>query len=305
MLLGLWSYTYPVFEGKSYFWVGFWISGLLQLLAGMGMAFYLLEQNARKLEAQNAKLQQLDQLKMNFLSTVSHELRTPLTCIIGYLELMDDGVGGELTTQQSAFVDGMKRSSQQLAELVNSLLDSVQIEKGTLKVERRRLDLVATVSDTLGSLAPLCEKKRLTFERVFPPALPPALGDARRVAQVLNNLVGNAVKFTPEGGSVRVAVSLEPDGLLSVSVTDTGIGIPDDKLAQVFEPFYQADNSLTRQHGGSGLGLPIARSLVEAMGGTLMIESREGAGSTFRFTLPCEAPELRAAVQEAQATLLS
>jgi signal transduction histidine kinase len=271
----------------------------------MGMALYLLERNARRLESQNVKLLQLDVMKTNFLSTVSHELRTPLTCIMGYLELMHDGVGGPLTKEQGDFVGGMQRGADQLSELVNSLLDSAQIERGTLKVERRRLDLLGAIDEALRTLAPLCEKKGLTLERELPASLPMALGDPRRVIQVINNLVGNAIKFTPEGGRVHIALAPAGSGVLAVVVSDTGPGIPEEARTRIFEPFFQADNSLTRVHGGSGLGLPIARSLVEAMGGSLTLERQAGTGAVFRFTLPAETPELRAALQSAQASVLS
>lgn len=289
ILLGLLPATYPLIELTSYSWVGYWLGGLLHLLVGMGMVIYALEESAENLRQQNERLTQLSQLKTSFLSIISHELRTPLTSVIGYLEFLDDRIGGPLTSLQAEFVDHMKESSSQLAGLIDSLLDSHQIEAGALEVRHEAVDLAKTLDRIVNALRSLLDKKDIRLEIVLEPAVPMVWADPRRVIQVLNNLIGNAIKFTEPGGSIRLESRPEGDRL-RVAVIDTGIGIPDGQLAQIFDPFFQIDSRLVRQHGGSGLGLSIVRSMVQAMGGQVGVESQQGQGSVFWFTLPLMAP---------------
>jgi signal transduction histidine kinase len=167
---------------------------------------------------------------------------------------------------------------------VNNLLDYARMEAGNFRVAPAPTPLGPVVQGVLGNLAPLAEKKDLNLSWRPEPGLPEVLADAFRMEQVLTNLVGNAIKFTPQGGTVTVSAARE-DGHVRVAVTDTGIGIAPEALPHLFTKFYQVDSSATRAYGGTGLGLAIVKSLVEAMGGTVSVASTEGQGSTFSFTL--------------------
>lgn len=291
IVTGLLPVLYPLIAGTSIEWVSYWLGGVLNLLTGMGMVIFLQQETAGQLRLQNEKLVQLDQLKRNFISTVSHELRTPLTSVIGYLEFLEDRIGGPLTVQQSEFVNYMKEGSSQLAELIDALLDSHQIEAGAFEVKHEEVDLVQTLDRIANTLRSLLDKKAIRLEIALEPERPVVWADARRVIQVLNNLIGNALKFTEPGGVIRLESHLEGDRL-RLAIIDSGIGIPASQLAHIFEPFFQVDSGLVRQHSGSGLGLSIVRSMVQAMGGQVGVESHEGKGSVFWFTLPVATPAL-------------
>ncbi|HEY9720970.1 MAG TPA: HAMP domain-containing sensor histidine kinase [Oscillatoriaceae cyanobacterium] len=286
--LGLWVLTYPFLSSTPLFWLGYWISGLFQLLVGIGMVVFLLEETAEELREKNLKLEQLHAIKTNFLSTVSHELRTPLASIQGYMELIDDGLAGPVTTEQHDFFGHMRRASGQLRSLIDTLLDSVQLDAGELAIAREPVNLKQIILKDLEVVRPLANTKTIQLAVLLPDRLPEAMGDEQRITQILNNLLSNAIKFTPEGG--KIGVELAQDGnFLAVRVSDNGIGIPSDKLEEVFEPFVQVDGSLTRRYGGSGLGLSITRRLVEAMGGTISLTSQLDHGTTVTFTLPVAA----------------
>ncbi len=284
-LLGLLIFTYPALILTPFSWLGYWVMGLLNVLVGVGMSVYLLEAVYARLQAQHEQLLRLEQLKRSFLSTVSHELRTPLTGMVGNLELLEDGIGGPLTPAQEGYVREVQRGASQLSELVESLLDTAQMEAGAFKVKREAVDLNALLPQARQAIAAWAAQKRLNLELSIEAELPLVQGDALRLSQVMANLLSNAVKFTPEGGTIRIAAAATPEGV-SVTVSDTGIGIPVSDLPQVFEPFFQVDSGLTRQHRGSGLGLPIVKTLVEAMGGTITVASQLAKGSTFRLTMP-------------------
>jgi len=284
-LTGLLIFTYPALMLTPYFWLGYWAMGLLNVLVGVGMTVYLLEAAYARLQAQHEQLLRLEQLKRSFLSTVSHELRTPLTGMVGNLELLEDGIGGPLSPAQEAYVREVQRGATQLSELVESLLDTAQMEAGAFRVKREAVDLNVLLPQARQAIAGWAAQKRLNLELSVEAELPLVQGDALRLSQVMSNLLSNAVKFTPEGGTLRITAAASPEGV-SVTVSDTGIGIPVSALPHVFEPFFQVDSGLTRQHRGSGLGLPIVKTLVEAMGGTIVVSSQPAQGSTFRVTMP-------------------
>jgi signal transduction histidine kinase len=285
LLLGAFVASFPLIVSTPIAWVGYWATGLLNVLVGMGMALYLLDRAYGRLQAQHEQLLRLEQLKRSFLSTVSHELRTPLAGMIGNLEFLEDGLGGTLSPAQESYVHEVQRGALQLSELVESLLDTAQMEAGALKVKREPVNLQELLPQARQAMLGLAAQKGLDLELAVPDDVPLVKGDALRIAQVMNNLLSNAVKFTPAGGAIRITASVTREGV-AVSVSDSGIGIPPAALPQVFEPFFQVDSSLTRQHRGSGLGLPIVKTLVEAMEGTIAVESHLGEGSTFSFTLP-------------------
>lgn len=286
-LLGIVPLLYAPLQQVGLEWLGSWLSGLLHLLVGSSMIIYLLEEASARLREQNERLRELDRLKSHFVSTVNHELRTPLTSIVGFLELLEDGVGGELPAIQREYVENMRQSASHLAGLIDTILDSMRLQSGALTMRREAVDLVARARDAVETLRAVAERKGVRLVAVPASGLPSALGDAMRVTQVLHNLIGNALKFTPAGGEVRVELD-QPAGTadcVRVRVIDSGIGIPADQFARVFEPFVQVDGTLTREHGGTGLGLAIVREMVAAMGGELGLESELGRGSTFWFTL--------------------
>ncbi len=230
-------------------------------------------------------------MKDLFLAMVSHELRTPINSILGYTDLLLAGIRGELTEEQAETLQRIARNGQHLLELVTDLIDQAQIQAGTLKITVEPFDIASVVQEVRNACERLATDKGLAFAVHVEDNIPkPLLGDARRVRQVILNLVTNAIKFT-EQGAVHVRVFAPDKNHWTVEVRDTGIGIPADKLPGIFDPFYQADSSLTRRASGFGLGLAIVKSLVDLMGGTIKVKSREGVGSVFMVTLPVKPPK--------------
>ncbi len=230
----------------------------------------------------------LERMKDEFVSTVSHELRTPLNGIIGMTELLRRS---ELPPRERAYVEAIAESGDVLLSLINDILDFSKLQAGKLELENVDLDVRQVVEDVAAMLAVQAQAKGVELTTEVAPDVPRGLtGDPARLRQVLTNLVSNAVKFTPRG-SVHVSASLleqTADGVrLHFAVRDTGIGIAPEAQARLFQPFSQADSSITRQHGGTGLGLAISKQLVERMGGEIGVESAPGQGSTFWFTIRC------------------
>ena len=255
----------------------------------------LTEKNRRLAQAVE-RLQEADRVKSNFLATVSHELRTPLTSVIGYSEMLLEGIAGELNDEQREYVRTVMEKGDQLLQLITGILDISRMEAGEMKIERHPFDLDEVVGVALSTIAPHARRKKLVMSCTVPEALPLVLGDRDKIRQVLLNLLGNAVKFTPEGGKVEVTAQLAPllpaaesNRAVRVSVRDSGIGVPPEHQKRVFDPFFQVDNSSTREYGGTGLGLSIVKRLVEAHGGVVWVESEAGKGSTFSFTVPLAA----------------
>ncbi|MFZ5826254.1 MAG: two-component system histidine kinase PnpS [Bacillota bacterium] len=227
---------------------------------------------------------QLEQMRTEFVASVTHELRTPLTSIRGFAETLLEGALEEPETARH-FVEIIKRESQQLGALIEDLLDLSRIESGKLRLKREPVLMQALVPETVSRLAQKAQASNIDLVLEIPADLPPVQGDRDRLAQVLINLVDNAVKYTPTGGQVTVAAREEGRGI-QVSVADTGVGIPQPDLARVFERFYRVDKARSRSTGGTGLGLSIVKHIVEAHRGTIRVESEVGQGSTFIFTLP-------------------
>jgi signal transduction histidine kinase len=226
-------------------------------------------------------IRESERLKDEFVATVSHELRTPLTSIVGYSELL---LGtGELDETQRQFLDVIDRNAHRLHRLVGDLLFFAQVESRQLQLNRIRLDLSAAARAALEGAGPTAEANGLTLE--FDAAAPVEVdGDAARLEQLLDNLLSNAVKFTPEGGRVCVRVRAEgADAVLQVS--DTGIGVPPDELAQLFRRFFRSTSATSREIPGTGLGLAIAKAIVDAHDGTITAASSRG-GTTFTVRLP-------------------
>jgi signal transduction histidine kinase len=238
----------------------------------------------RALSEQNKRLRELDRLKDEFLSLVSHELRTPLTSIRGYLDLVLQGEAGEINPEQRRFLQAVERNSGRLLRLVGDLLFVAQADAGRLSLERASVDLSELAAHCVEESAPAATEKSVSLVLLAEPVAP-LLGDRGRLAQVLDNLVSNALKFTPEGGTVQVRTH-EEDGCVVLEVEDTGIGIPAADQSRLFERFFRSAVAEDQAIPGTGLGLAIVKAIIEAHSGEISISSREGAGTTFRVELP-------------------
>jgi PAS domain S-box-containing protein len=248
------------------------------------------QKRAAELERSNAELQKLDRLKDEFISVVSHELRTPINAIMGFGSIMQEGLTGPLTPLQQAYLDKMMAGSETLLSLVNDLLDMSRIQAGKFSISPKAVSLSAVIAEVLCHMAPLVEQKGHALVTEVPEDLPMVQADQQRLGQVVMNLVGNAIKFTPPGGdlAVQARVVVDPDGTsaLRCEVRDNGVGVAEADLAKLFQPFGLLDSTSTRTTRGTGLGLSISRALVEAHGGRVGVESTLGQGSCFWFTLP-------------------
>jgi signal transduction histidine kinase len=243
---------------------------------------------ARLFEAERAargRADEANRAKTDFLAVMSHELRTPLNAIAGYAELLELGVHGALTAAQREAVERIQRSQRHLLGLINDVLNFARIDAGHLELEMGAVQVDPALESLEGLVAPLIDKKQLRYEYGGSDPSLFVLADAEKLRQVMLNLLSNAVKFTEPGGRIAVSCSTTPEGV-AISVTDSGPGIPPDKLERIFEPFVQLDVGRTRTHEGTGLGLAISRDLARWMRGDLTVESRLGEGSTFTLTLP-------------------
>jgi signal transduction histidine kinase len=242
------------------------------------------EQAQRLLAYQNEQLLELDTLKDEFVSSVSHELRTPLTSISGYVELM---LEEEQDEQKRSYLGIVDRNADRLLRLVADLLFSARLQGGRLELERTEVDVHRLVLHAVESARPRAEAAGVELT-VAADSVPPVSGEAVRLAQLLDNLISNAVKFTPAGGRVSVHLSAR-DGLVRFEVSDTGIGISEQEREQLFERFFRSQSALERQIQGTGLGLYISKAIVEAHGGRIGVQSEDGEGTTFFVELPAAA----------------
>ncbi|MBF0238157.1 MAG: response regulator [SAR324 cluster bacterium] len=244
-----------------------------------------LREEKEKTDQLYQKQLQLDHLKDEFLANTSHELRTPLNGIIGLAESILDESLAAFSEAQIENLQMIAQSGKRLSNLVNDILDFSKMKNREIELHKNSLDLCKTVEIILMFTKTAVERKKLSLRNQLPETLPPVLADEERLQQILFNLVGNAVKFTHEG-SVTISASEEPEQMLKISITDTGIGIPAHLQEKIFNPFEQGDGSTAREYGGTGLGLSITNNLVELHGGKLSVISEVGKGSTFSFTLP-------------------
>jgi signal transduction histidine kinase len=248
-----------------------------------------LQEKNRALEDSYAKLKELDRLKSNFLATMSHELRTPLTSVIGYSEMMLEGLGGPLTAEQREYLGIIMEKGENLLQLITSILDISKIEAGRVRLVLSEVDAGQVMRDAVATVLPLARKKGLKVA-CEPPRIPRIHADRDKLRQCLVNLCSNAVKFTPAGGQITVSAEALPNSRVAIHVADSGIGIAEEHLERVFDVFYQVDGSSTREYGGAGLGLAIVKSFVEAHGGEVRVGSKPNEGSVFTLMLPVNPP---------------
>jgi signal transduction histidine kinase len=246
-------------------------------------------QLARSFEEMQLQLGELDKLKAEFVSVASHELKTPINVIIGYLQLLDEGIYGPLTEKQKEVHRTLALQADTLLRLVKQLLDVSRFEAGGGRLDVRRISLDGMLEDLERAFHVLAIQRNVNFRVNRRGDLPAEVHwDQDRINEVLGNLLANAFKFTPQGGSVELSVE-GMDDAIHVEVHDTGAGIPPDQLPRIFEKFYQADNQRAAATSGSGLGLAIAKQIVEAHGGSIQCDSTPGVGTTFSITLPVSA----------------
>ena len=249
------------------------------------MALRIKEQ-VERLETANLELSTLDRMKTDLLANVSHELRTPLAAIRGYVEFIQEGQLGPTTEAQRKGLEVCLRNSERLTKTINMLLDFSRMELGRVPIHPTPFQIGRLITQTVAGIEADARRRRIRMNTVVERDLKSVDGDRDRLTQVLENLITNALKFTPDGGEVEVGARTSADRRrVEVWVADTGIGIPPEERARVFDKFYQSDASATRRFGGIGLGLAIVKSILDAHGSEIVVEGRPGNGSVFRFSL--------------------
>jgi signal transduction histidine kinase len=255
-------------------------------------------ENVRLINEIRDKSRQLEiasQHKSQFLANMSHELRTPLNAILGYTEMMVDGLYGKLGDRAQGVLERVQSNGKHLLGLINDVLDLSKIEAGQLVLAMERYSVADMVATVLSATESLARAKGLALGSSVPPDLPIGTGDARRLAQVLLNLVGNAIKFTEQGGvEIRAA---QVGDRFEIAVVDSGLGIAPADQARIFDEFQQVDSTSTRKKGGTGLGLSISRRIVELHGGRITVDSEVGKGSTFTISIPIHAQPVKEAAE--------
>ena len=231
------------------------------------------------------RLSELSQMKANFVANISHELRTPLTHVKGYLELLVTESLGAISTEQRHALQVTQRAAAKLESIIEDLIMFSLASRGEMSMRLDKVDIRRLVSLAVKSSMPKAEERGVQVLAAIPDSIPFVQADSEKLGWVLSQILDNGIKFTPSGGSVVVKLKEEGRSLVQVSITDTGIGIPPNRLKEIFEPFHQLDGSATRHYGGTGLGLSLVRQIIEAHGSLLDAQSVEGKGSTFKFPL--------------------
>jgi signal transduction histidine kinase len=263
----------------------------LRLLTALADLTAIAIENARLHE----QVRETDRAKSEFIDFVAHELKQPMTAIQGYAKMLAMGIGGPLNDTQDQFVEVINNNVDRMGKLVNDLLEISRLEAGRTQLKLAPIRLDEVVDEIVANTRTEIEARHHHLEIETPGELPPVLGDRERLVQILTNLVSNAYKYTPDGGTIRIAVasarngedSFEiPPGHVCVRVSDTGIGMSPQDLVKLGEKFFRADEDLVQEQPGSGLGVSITRNLVALHGGEFFVESEPGVGSTFAFTIP-------------------
>lgn len=270
----------PVRSGKS-----FRVTAIIRDVTTQKIAEEKLRAANLQLEQRNREAERANRLKSEFLASMSHELRTPLHTIIGFSELLAEGMEGSLNERQSRFVRHVHQDALHLLELINDVLDLSKIEAGRLELQLEHFDSLEVINDVLGAVHPMAEAKHIvTANRISGPL--PIFADRMRFREILSNLLSNAIKFTPENGHLWIEREPSPDDVVCFSVGDTGIGIAPEDQEAVFDTFRQVGATTRGIREGTGLGLAIVKRLVEMHGGVITLESERGKGSRFTFTMP-------------------
>jgi len=278
---GQWDQKLPVKSGDEIGSLGKSFAHMRDAIRKQITDLYVLNQ---KIEVQNDELKKADMIKDEFLSNTSHELRTPLNGIIGLADSLIDGATGKLPDDTNKNLSMIVSSGKRLANLVNDILDFSKLKNKELNLQRGAVDIYELAEIVLKLSSPLLSGKSIEINNKIPQDTPLVDGDENRLQQILFNLIGNAIKFT-EQGHVSVSVG-KSNSMVEIFVSDTGIGIPKENLETIFVSFEQADGSIEREYGGTGLGLAVTKSLIELHGGKIGVESDQGKGSIFKFTLP-------------------
>jgi len=243
------------------------------------------KERTAELEYAVSRLAELDQLKSNFLANISHELRTPLTHLRGYIQMLIKEYMGPLTSQQADALAVMEKSENKLGNLIEDLIQFSIIERSNLNLQITEADLLSVFKEIIPEAKAKCRENKLMCKIRIPQIVPHVKADAEKIAWALRHLTDNAIKFTPEGGEVIIGVHVHKEEV-RLSISDTGIGIPKDRLKEIFEPFHQLDGSATRRYGGTGLGLALVQNIIKAHGSEIEIQSQERKGACFTFSLP-------------------
>ena len=231
------------------------------------------------------RLTELNQLKTNLISNVSHELRTPLAHIKGYVELLEEEELGDLTLEQGKAMSVISRATVRLGQLIEDLIAFSTASREGMELKLEPVSVSALARENIDRSKPKAREEEVKLKMSVSKDIPPVTADAEKLSWVMYQLLDNAIKFTPEGGRVKLWAE-HISGFVTIAVTDTGIGIPANKIDEVFQPFHQLDGSATRRYGGTGLGLALVKQIVDAHGSSITAESMEKKGSTFRFELP-------------------
>ena len=264
-----------------------------------------------KFQKMYEELKRLDETKDGFLSSVTHELRTPLTSIRSFAEILVDYPDESLETRKGFYLI-IKRESERLSRLIDDVLDLSKIRAGKIEWHLKKLHSGSVIQKAIDAVSCLMQKKDLRLATQIEAGLPAFRADEDRIIQVLTNLVGNAIKFTPHGGEIRIAAkflegkrSEDRRDLIRISVNDTGIGISEEDLSRIFDDYSQCRDTLSEMQKGTGLGLPICKEIVSRHRGNIWVESEKGKGSTFHITLPVVLPEIRSSRSETEQSSLS
>jgi len=264
---------------------------IIQLQSALQAANSDLETRVRErtIELENAinRLSELNQLKANFIANISHELRTPLTHIRGYLELMIESELGPITPNQTSALKVMRKSEERLEELIENLIQFSLVDRGDLDLTIRKMDVTAMINEVIHEAVEKCDKVNISLKTNIPDLIPPVEADVSKITWVLGQLIDNAVKFNQRCGEVTLWVVISKLRV-SFEVSDTGIGIENEKLKVIFEPFHQLDGTASRRYGGTGLGLSMANKIIQGHGSNIYVESNLDGGSTFGFSLPID-----------------
>jgi len=277
----------------------FVVVGFALLFSALGEQFRRLERQARELKQSTVELRAAKELaetsnraKSMFLATMSHELRTPLNAVIGFAQVMEQAMFGPVPARYREYATLIHRSGEHLLSIINDILDIAKLQSGKTELRLETAAIAKLVDETVQLVASRAEESGLELTQAIAPELPAVEMDVTRIRQVLLNLLSNAIKFTPRGGRVEIAVRAQ-NGAVTVIVSDTGVGMKEDEIPKALEPFGQVNNAMARAQEGTGLGLPLSKSLVELHGGRFSLVSRPGAGTTVTFTLPVAEAEIR------------